>query len=204
MFGKNFLILIFIIIPLLKAEDNVQQTDMAESKCLIHNGEYKFEYLYSSSNENNETLKQQMDIKKGSVHIMPLSKVKDFNILSWSLIETKNQSGEFYLKSSFSGDYLCASFDFGDIFRMRRKLVQLKMNIKLNPLDTCKWKINQVDPRTSYNTYSIRNVHFDEQLYAATYFFQREIFLWRKKKISNSKKFKWVIDCQSGLHLLEK
>ena len=209
MFNKQFLIIIILINPLLLiiAENTYQTTQSSSSSsskfgsnCLIHNEAYRFEYLYSI-NENNKKMSSQKN-----VHLMPLSKVNDFNNLRWSLIETQNKSGQFYLKSSLFDDYLCASFEYGDLFRLRRKVMRIKINsTNLNALENCKWILKQVDLEKSNSRYLITNVLFDQALYAATYFFQiqlykRDVFLWNKKNV-NSKKFKWVIHCLTGYHL---
>jgi hypothetical protein len=185
----------FSIVILLAIISRLRSEVSDKSNCLIHNGQYRYEYLYSQDdNEMVDTADRNM------VKLMTLGKVNDFNNLRWSLIETKNQSGQFYLKSSYFGDYLCATFMFGDIFRMRRKVIRHKLNPNAKRLDNCKWMIKHIDSKTSNNTYLITNVFFEEPLYAATYFYQKGVYLWHKKNV-NSKKFQWIIDCKTGQHL---
>ena len=212
MFTKKFLHLIFFIIPLLRAEISASTAIINNFEynkdCLIHNYEYRFEYLFSSKNEN-KTKQSEVNKNKNDINLVPLGKVNNFNSIRWSLIETKNQSEQFFLKSSFYGDYLCASFKFADYFHTRRLLVKVDddSNDQNKLLDNCKWKINRIDSKKStITTYSIMNVHFNQPMYAASYFFQRKIdqrdvFLWHNKKNVNSKKFKWIIDCKSGDYL---
>ena len=188
MFGKTkCLILIHLLnLAVLKADDQ-KQTNNFGTDCLIHNNQYKFEYLYSPS----EMIP--------TVQLISLNKVNDFNNFRWSLVETRNQSGLYYLKSSYFGDYLCALFDFGDIFEKRRSVARLKIDKNLYSLNNCQWKIKQ--HKSIFRTYSIVNLLFDEPLYASRYLFQRKIFLWHSENNIDSKKFKWIIDCQSGHHL---
>ena len=185
MFSKTYFILINMLISALNAErSNDFGTD-----CLIHNDQYEFEYLYSP-NENTK-----------SVDLINLKKVNDYNKLRWSLIETRNQSGQYYLKSSYFGDYLCALLNFGDIFQMRRRVARFKIDTNMSLFNNCKWTIKQHNSNLPSNIYSIVNVLFDEPLYASKYLFQKEIYLWHRKKNADSKKFKWIIYCQSGHHI---
>ena len=191
MFENRKFIIIFLIFPVLKAQTSVE----FGSNCLIHNEAYKFEYLHAS-NEN--TIK-----KIQSAYLKPLSKVNDFNKIRWSLIETKSQSGQYYLKSSFYGDYLCAKSSYADIFHSIRKVIRL--NVK-TPFNDCKWRISKLMSKTSNNTYMIKNVFFDEVLYAASYSFpywinEKEIFSSNSMNNFKTGKYKWIIDCKKGDYL---
>ena len=191
MFENRKFIIIFLIIPVLKAQTSLE----FGSNCLIHNEAYKFEYLHAS-NEN--------AIKKiESAYLKPLVKVNDFNKIRWSLIETKSKRGQYYLKSSFYGDYLCARSSYADIFQSIRKVIRL--NVKI-PHNDCKWKISKLKSKTSNNTYLVTNVFFNEILYAASYFFpywiyEKRIYLSNNMNYLKPGKYKWIIDCKKGDYL---
>ena len=193
---KLSVILIYFIIPLLRANE------LSEfgSNCLIHNVAFSHGYLHSS----NET-KTTQDQVKNQVSVRPLGRVNDFNNIIWSFVETAKQSGQFYLKSTQFEDYLCATNTFSDIWHTRRIVKRFKIDISSGFSDNCKWKMTRMDTKKSNSTYLIRNVFFEEPLYAVSYFFQRwvenrEVYLWHRKN-SNSNKFKWIIDCQTGKYL---
>jgi hypothetical protein len=175
--AKSLIILMLCINSALEAEIIAD----FGSECLIHNFEYRFEYLHSSLSKN-EAIKP--------VHLIPLRKVNDFSNMRWSLIETNNQSEIFYLKSSFYGDFLCASSSFVDLFQSRREVFRLEINENLyqTKFNNCKWSIKRVNSnKMKIKTYSIINVLYEEPLYASSYFFQkkfdnREIYLWNGEK----------------------
>ncbi len=201
MFEKKILIVLFLIFPILKAEmRHHSQIDDFGSNCLIHNKWFKFEYLYS----NNETRKTSYQLTD---QLIPSNRVNDFKMITWSLIDTGNNSGQFYMKSTYFDDYLCAITKFADIFRSKRVVMKYKMKSNSIPSDNCKWMIKRVNSTTSYNMYLIINVLFNQHLYASfdSYLFkkkthQAEIYLNSRKNI-NSENFKWVIDCQTGDYL---
>ena len=199
MFKKSLSALICLIIPLLRANE------MAEfgSNCLIHNVAFSHGYLFSSNeNKHKETTSHQA---KNQVSVRPLGKVKDFNNIRWSFVETSKQSDQFYLKSSQFEDYLCATNSYADFWNTKRVVKRLKIDKSSDFLDNCKWRMIRVDLKTSNGTYLIKNMYYDEPLYAMSYFFQRwvdnrEVYLWHKKN-EYKKNFKWIIDCQTGNYL---
>ena len=196
MFNKKYLILMIhlLILATLKANNPKQSNDFG-TDCLIHNDQYQFEYLYSPN--KNTSL----------VRLIPLDKVDDFNKLRWSLIEIDDHqsNGQFYLKSSYFDDYICATNMFADFLGLRRKVMRVRLK-KDDLLDNnCKWILKKKSSITLDNKYIITNVLFDQSLYAYSYFFkrnifQREVYLWHKKN-AKSKTMKWMIDCQTGKHL---
>ena len=179
---------------------NVQaQTNSTQfaNNCMIHNQEYSYEYLYSMNEQRMSRL------TKNNVYTCPLKQVKNFNNLRWSIVE--NNSEIYYLKASYFDEYLCASFNFIDIFHTRRIVRGIKINQSRNIYENCQWKIKKVNSKTSNSTYSIINAFYDEQLYAASFPFKqgshyRQTFLWHKKD-TKSNKFKWIIDCAKGKYL---
>ena len=192
--------LIFLIIlstiPNNAGSNQSKTIDTFGSNCLIHNAAYQYEYLYSSNDYKS---------KDKVIHLKPLSKVNDFNKIRWSLIQTKNQSGQFYLKSSFYDDYLCSKSIFTDVYRLKRILVRLVIKPNINQFDNCKWKISKVNSTTSNSTYLITNVFYNEALFAASYIlpnwvYDKEIFLTYNKNLKTSK-LEWIIDCKTGNYL---
>lgn len=197
MFEKKLMILIFLIIPLLLSGENILKFG---SNCLIHNEAFSYSYLHlpTEIKRENYGLINQICVK-------PLGKVKDFNDIRWSVEETSIKSGQYYLKSSQYEGYLCATNSFDDIWRSKRIVNRFKLRKSSCFLPKCKWNIIKVDIEKSNNTYSIRNVFYNESLYAVSHFFpitneNRKVHLWQKKN-SNSKKQKWIIDCQTGNYL---
>jgi hypothetical protein len=201
MFFQKYLFVFMLIILLAKGESeiNSKHTNFGID-CLIHNDAYRYEYLYSS-NENKTNGGNSM---KNIVNLIPLAKVNHFDKIRWSLIQTNSESEQFHLKSSFYGDYLCASANHDDFFRTRRLVIKQNNHFKVKNkrydlLDNCKWTIKRSDSKSSLiSTYTITNVFYDEGLYAASYFFHkpndhREVFLSNIKG-TNPRKFKWIID----------
>lgn len=200
MFSKILYFLVVLVIPMLTKDESKSIGFGSKSNCLIHNGEYKFEFLYSVNDNKTKEIN-----KKTRTYLLGLVKVNDFNKLRWSLIQTNNHSGQYYLKSSFYGDYLCAKSVYADIFNTKRIVIRQKIKSNfLIPFDNCKWKITQVDSNTSNNTYLIANVFFKQPLFAdSSYFFpdlnfKKEIFLSNNKKDLTTRKVKWMIDCIKG------
>ena len=198
MFVREFFILTYLIYPtLLRAEPELRSK--FASNCLIHNKAFRYEYLYSSNDTNRKSTAKKTD------HLIQLMKVNDFNTIRWSFIETRNHSGQYYLKSSHYGDFLCATSKFADFFHLKRIVTRLRLNIKYDLSDNCKWFMKKVHSRTLFNTYYMINAHFHQPLYADSYFFQqkihqREIFLYNKKYFA-PENFQWMIDCKSGDYL---
>ena len=198
MIEKIIILIISLIIKANMARDSIKSSDQFGLDCLIHNNHYHNEYLYSY-NEN----KTSKNAPRKQVNLISIGRINDFNNLRWSLIETTNQSGIYYLKSWHFGDFLCATNIFADNFKFRRIVVKFDLNRNVNIWKNCQWKIKKekVKSKTELSYYSMVNVFYDEQLYAAvaSMFLQRmpgrrEIFLWHKKDF-NSNKFKWMIDC---------
>ena len=164
MFKKSLSVLIFLIIPLLRANE------LSEfgSNCLIHSVAFSHGYLHSS----NET-KTTEDQVKNQVSVRPLGRVNDFNNIIWSFVETAKQSGQFYLKSTQFEDYLCATNTFSDIWHTKRIVKRLKIDTSSGFLDNCKWKMTRMDTKKSNSTYLIRNVFFRGTIVRCFIFFSK-------------------------------
>ena len=194
MFKIFKLLLAFFLIQTIKTISDSKSNDLG-SNCLIHNKKFSYEYLHAW-NDNDTWIRE-----KKKTDLISFGRINDFTNLRWSLIETTNGSGHYYIKNKNFEDCLCASSKFSDIFHLRRVVMRLKINTNYNLLDYCKWKI-VISPnsKTSIRSFSIVNVFYDEPLYAVSYYFRkiplkREIFLWHKKEF-NSNKFNWIIDCK--------
>jgi hypothetical protein len=199
MFKK--ILLIFMFIAVMRAHQIGGHPSIIDfgSNCLIHNKAFRFEYLYSTNDTIEKTTAKKTD------HLISLNKVNDFNMIRWSLIETNNQTGRFYLKSAYFGDFLCATTKFADFFRSKRIVTRLRLNMNYDFSDNCKWMLKRVRSSTSFSIFLMINVLFNEPLYADSYLFkskidQREIFLNNKKNFI-TEKMKWMVDCQTGDYL---
>jgi hypothetical protein len=197
MFVKKLLILILLIFPISSSELRSKISDY-DSSCLIRNYQYQLEYLYSS-NEKFSSL----NVEKKVVYSTSLGKLDDYNKIRWSLIEIKNESGQYYLKSSYYGDYLCAKSNLDGAFRSKRKVIRVKNDKTISlMMNKCQWKIKKVDLKRTVNKYLIMNAFYDEPLYAVANFLptkveKREIYLSNKKDFI-LENFKWIIECQTG------
>ena len=99
---------------------------------------------------------QTREKNRNNVFLFKLGKVNDFNHLRWSIYETKdnNKEDEFYLKSSYFGDYLCATFNSPDnLFISRGKINKLKIITAFDNSDNCKWSIQKVDSSNNKSIY---------------------------------------------------
>ena len=175
-------------------------------ECLIHSRQYLFEYLTVQNLRNPYSI--------GNVYTMPLSYVRDFDNLRWSLIPAGQGTYRFYIRSlRYPAHFLCASASHKYLFKMRR-VVQL-MNLfefqkfgngSTTNLKNCQWRFDQVKARHSQNnTYIIWNVNYNEPLYTATSLlkednFKRNVFMWHQSP-SKSNQFKWFMDCSKGIFL---
>ena len=197
-------------------------------ECLIHNKEYKYEYLFSSAY-----------LYKRNVYTYPLKHLNDFNQIRWKLVKTPiDDDNVVYLTRNVNSQeyYLCASKQFADsCCQKKRRLLEL---IKFNSSfgieqlgESCKWRLtdsswdqdlentNDILDRLeginrnsmakgidediiSDKTFLIWNVEFNEPLYSSMIKFhlhKRSVYLWRSKP--DSDQFKWYIDCYSGAFL---
>ena len=197
---KYILIVLFFLIKLKKANSTNKTDYKFGSNCLIHNQEFKYEYLYTSNDLDIE------HIFKKNIYTRLLSKVDDFNKIRWSLIKSSNESFEYFIKSSYYNEVLCASNRFSYIFSVRRyvKREYIK-NYKEIPKN-CRWIIKKdLTSKKFDDVYTISNVYYrNEHLYVASFFFKktfysRRIFLWNiKTQNISSNKFRWQIDCNNG------
>ena len=135
MFFFKYLPLITIAIALI-VNENIQ--DIQSLECLIHNKEYKYEYLFSSAY-----------LYKRNVYTYPLKHLNDFNQIRWKLVKTPiDDDNVVYLTRNVNSQeyYLCASKQFADsCCQKKRRLLEL---IKFNSSfgieqmgESCKWKL---------------------------------------------------------------
>ena len=185
-------ILIFII-PCVKSSNNETVFGL---DCLIHNQLYSYEYLYSS----NET-------RDKNVYLIPLGKVDNFAKLGWSIIRTENRNREqqFYLKSSYTGDYLCVSVNTGEYLFQPLLKVERQQLTSSSHIQSCRWTIKKEVMPKNKSYYSINSAFYGQSIYPTSSIFRfltkdykRQINLWIRKVKPDSKKFKWNIDCSKG------
>jgi hypothetical protein len=178
------------------------------TECLIHNFEYKYEYLYSSSKNEN---------KESNVFTYPLSKIDDFQKITWKFIPLKikflkNQSSHekslyFINSGKYSNEYLCGSNKFRSMSVTRGLVKRLKLNKKqLMANLNCYWDIEKVILKNTTkfdHAYLIKNIYSGKPLYAASFFFnigyyERSVYLWFNEINFFLNKYKWLIDCAQG------
>jgi hypothetical protein len=94
---------------------------------------------------------------------------------------------------------LCSSRKHLDPTNVRRILYTTPIRDGKN----CEWKLIRVNSPSSNDgeNYLIINAHYNEQMYAPSFFFKkdkdrRNVYMWYdKKKIHFSDSFKWIIEC---------
>ena len=182
----------------------VSNSKLTGSDCLIHNKQYSYEYLYSSSSNDTK-----------NVYLLPLAKVDNFNYLRWSIDPVPGNSEQFYLRSSHFGTRLCAVNNMmKDVFFSRgsKKNVGIIISSSSDYIQNCKWIIKRTDANSNKTTaYFMDNVFYGDSLYPTMTSFmsilkqnenKRKIILWNRNKSSlKSNKFKWFIDCNKGNYL---
>lgn len=160
--------------------------------CLIYNKQYKYEYLYQSTEINT------LDMYGSKVYIFPLKNLFNLDTIRWSLFLTSDNS-TFFFKSFLSDEYLCSSPKHLDESNLRRLLYTTPIREGKN----CEWKLIKVNSSSQKNgeSYLIINAYYNEQMYAPSFFFKkdkdrRNIYLWYdNKKLDFSSNFRWVVEC---------
>ena len=167
-------------------------------ECLIQNGKYGFEFLYDSDEIFN------LNRSTSVPYVYPLDYLSNLNKIRW-LFQLTHNNTRVIIKSFKSNKYFCASNRHLDIFKLRR-LVYLSDNFER---EVCEWKLEKVfNKEINYRDQLginsiIRNVKYDEPLYAPSYFFKkdqfkRNLYLWYDKKDQKKfKQFNWIIECSN-------
>lgn len=186
-------------------------------ECLIHNLQYSREYLYTSDDPNWPNQKN-MYVKR-NMFTYPLSKVNDYEKITWILIPAKspfqiNRTNYLIKSGKYENEYVCAINEH-EIFSKNRRII-MRMKLISHMIKThlnCHWTIEtKYSPKLNRTTHTFKNVLFDdEHVYAASPFFsvgwyKRSVYLWSERtdlKLS-SNKFKWMIDCSRGDYLISK
>ena len=128
---------IFLILILLCLTPLTQLASMYE--CVIHNQEYKYEYLYVTretdekmNGDDGDATKSTKMFTQHKVFAYPLIHLDDFDRIKWRLeLIQKDQSNDtFYLINIKYNEYLCAKDAHTDIFFMRRKLNTIRPKSK--------------------------------------------------------------------------
>ena len=171
--------------------------------CLIHNQKYSHEYLYAS---NNIFITDLLKIHHKIYTISIKSLEDDYDRVKWTINQMTDQSNgtlTVTIKSN-SGQYLCASNLYQDLFRKRRKIFLKIDHYNRNDQTDCKWRLNKI----GFQTYTIRNDLFNEHLYAPSLFYMddlvhRNVYLFKNKQSNTGSEFKWLIDCKKEHFLLE-
>jgi hypothetical protein len=122
----------------------------------------------------------------------------------WYFEPVNCDNNMFYLKNKEYGEYLYAtSFNYTWINDRRKVFTWLRDESELD--DSFKWRVEVVDG--DKETYIVKNVKYDEPLYAAGYFFRkdslrRSVFTWNKR--ADSDQFNWHVKCRDGYKLIEQ
>jgi hypothetical protein len=180
------------------ADEFQDQILNSHQECLLHNQGYSFDYLSFKPNPNGDT----------TVLTRSLQKVKNFETLRWHLARANDSSERiYYMRPLHSDDmYLCAMNRFGDLFRMTRK-INLKRFDQARLPSECKWSIERTRSLKSKNAQKIRNVKYDDYLYAAFSLDPRGrgVYLWKSTNSwgKDSDSFIWLVDCTSGHFLIQ-
>jgi hypothetical protein len=187
-----FTVIFFILIQSI-SNDNIS------FECLIHNDEYKHEYLYTSDQLD------PADYYKRKVYTFPLDRLINsidhldaFDKIKWRLVPVGDSNDTFYMINYQFDEHLCASNIHLDLFELRRKVSTVKHD---EPIDykNCEWRLEQQTVADEkLNRFIIWNVKHREPLYAASTLFKtlsykRNVFTWHS--IPNSKQFVWIVDC---------
>lgn len=204
---KNYLFFILFI----KNLNEILLDSVPIMQCLIHNFEYKYEYLYGSDDESSES----------NVFTYPLRKIDDFQKIVWEFIPIKIKNGNrsyigslYFIKSvKYPDEYFCATNNFKTMSLTRRLVKRIKLNqTQLVSNFKCYWNIEELDLKnhTRVNhAYIIKNIYFQKPLYAASFFFnigyhERSVYLWFNKINIYLNKYKWLIDCSQGDFIYSK
>jgi hypothetical protein len=166
--------------------------------CLVHNKEYKFEYLASTYYSTHPSKSTEVS----RVYLTRLEKLKkDFDAIKWSISKSNKRSQTFYLRSQKYDEYLCASTKVDSFLGRRRSVQTFKLEkSELHFYTQCEWKLRQL----SNDSFLIWNDYYKEPLYTASRFFnldvhKRSVFLWNGRLTGLDNTFKWIVDCR-GRH----
>ena len=214
-YSKNHFMLFFLFCSMI--EQNVLESSKIEpfKECLIHNLEYKYEYLYAS-----ETNKFAKD-----VFTYPLKWIDDFQKITWNFIPIKirnlekNQSytekSFYFIKSAkYTDEYLCGPDKLEAIYSSHGIVKRYRVNVKqLLSKFSCYWDVEEINLMNYSNknehAYTIKNIYFSKRLYPLASFFnfinmKKNIYLWFNKSDLYLNKYKWLIDCSKGDFIYSK
>ena len=196
------IILILSLFVCINNKEITSENDSFGSECLIHNKEYSYEYLYSTNNFDMD------QILSRNVYTRPIAKIQSLNKIRWNIIRKRLNNDTkyvYYLKNNLYEKYLCASDKHDDLFQSRRIVQIMKISDDLiDDFINCQWELENLRSSNKKRVFTIRNLKYQEQLYASSpffsgKFFNRVIYLWHKS--TGSKQAKWLIDCFTEDHL---
>lgn len=179
--------------------DNEIELHNLTRECHIENKKYRLEYLYTS--DDLIDLNRNEFIYERRVYTYPFGKIDDFNKLKWSLIPSNYTQEAYFIKSTKYNQYLCASNQFEDMFRLRQIIYRHESIMSKK----CEWFFDKVNYHYSKTPlFTIRNVKYNKLLYATTFFYmsvnqKRSVFLWYNSNLKRlNNEFKWIVDCSKG------
>ena len=202
----NVLILILIFGNIETSALLNQYVMNGSSRCLIKNAKYSNEYLLSSRHDYELFYDEFNTYYKRKVFTNKIDStlVKSLKQIVWTLDPIKKETDTFFLTNNlYKDEHLCATHRHLEMFKLRRRIALITMdrNILRNS-DKCWWRFVPVrvnNNNSESNFYLIQNVHYNESLYAASYFFKsaitnaRNVYTWHKKP--DSSQFAWFVNC---------
>lgn len=182
------------------------QTNSNQFECVIMNDYYKNEYLYSASSLHKVTFFMRY-VFTWSPLIKVLFGSKRPNVFSdvdkqgvWVLEPVPGKENTFFIKNFKYGEYLYAQDALiGQSLSDRRRVLTWKSS--KNDMDFKEYYMWSFE-RTNDGTFYIRNVAYNEALFAASHFyrkdtFRRSVFTW--KHPPNSRQFNWNVKCRNDV-----
>ena len=151
-------------------------------ECIISSNKYHYEFLYASG-------------PKGHVFAINYMAISNMNELKWELVQYTNTQDKYYIRSKQNGQYLCSDHQqlafIRSILNDQDKINRNKMD------DRCVWRLERTDSDWQYNSYFIKNIHFDENLFAGNMKLNKTMrYVFMSDKNQSSDRFKWFIECQ--------
>jgi hypothetical protein len=185
---------------------SANKPELKGTRCLIKNVKYPNEYLLSSRHDYELFYDEFNTYYKRKIFTNRIDSnlVKTLKQIIWMMEPVTADSFDTFLITNnlFNDEHLCATHRHLEMFKLRRRIALISGDKSLlSQNDKCWWRFVpvQVNNITESNFYLIQNVHYNESLYAASYFFKsaitnaRNVFTWHKQP--DSTQFAWFLNC---------